>query len=34
MRRAVERERTDNGRFAADNSLTLLLHSPVVVTQH
>ena len=29
MTRAVERERTDNGRFAAANSLALLLHSPL-----
>ncbi len=28
MRRAAELERTDNGRFAAGNSLTLLPHSP------
>ncbi len=29
MWRAVERERTDNGRFAAGNSLTLEAHSPL-----
>ena len=30
MRRAVEREWTDNDRFAAGNSLTFLPHGPPV----